>query len=591
MSVVSTSALARRFGGVTAVDSLDLDITGGVVGLLGPNGSGKTTLLRMLATVLSPSSGDVSIFGLDPVEEQRADRDPAAARLPASGARLLPRVLGLRSRRLRRGAEGDDRSLRSHRRGPPSADRGRPGRRHAQEDPGAVRWAAPSASRSPRRCSARPTCSCSTSRPPVSIRRSGCSCVRCCRNTVGSGTVLLSTHHTVEVAAFCQRVIVMLRVVCTSTGRRPSSPGWRRGRVWVDARPSSASKSAWITADGTVRAIGDPPPGAELVEPTIDDGYLLIANGWSDAMTSTLDSLAAPRPSPPLAGARRGRGPSQPEGAVGVARYRIGRMVRVQHAERRFRRWRLPPADGVVRRRGRGALRARSAGRRSRSHDRRSRGARSGRSMPTSAPSADCSVSGRPFWSPCCSRAWCSRSSSSRVACGSRTVPAGGNDTVFSFVEMLQPLVLFVLAVTAGVALGRASAHRTIVSVAGGLVIVAHSASSTGRGSGRPAAVGHADPDPADRGRPRCRLLPTDRSLDLDAVRSRPVRAALGTGDGPPSDGGVGTSSFSPAWPSRSPGSQFAAGVVGRGPRRARDHGCGGRRPEVIVTPAGLSGA
>jgi ABC-2 type transport system ATP-binding protein len=74
MSVVNTTALTRRFGGVAAVDSLDLDVTSGVVGLLGPNGSGKTTLLRMLATVLSPTSGDVSIFGLDPSKSsQRTD--------------------------------------------------------------------------------------------------------------------------------------------------------------------------------------------------------------------------------------------------------------------------------------------------------------------------------------------------------------------------------------------------------------------------------------------------------------------------------------------------------------------------------------
>ena len=74
MSVVSTLALTRRFGGVAAVDALDLDVNGGVVGLLGPNGSGKTTLLRMLATVLSPTSGDVSIFGLDPARtSERTD--------------------------------------------------------------------------------------------------------------------------------------------------------------------------------------------------------------------------------------------------------------------------------------------------------------------------------------------------------------------------------------------------------------------------------------------------------------------------------------------------------------------------------------
>jgi hypothetical protein len=51
--------------------------------------------------------------------------------------------------------------------------------------------------------------------------------------------------------------------------------------------------------------------------------------------------------------------------------------------------------------------------------------------------------------------------------------PVGGNEAVFSVVEMLQPPILFVVTATAGVALGRASAHRTIVSVTGALVIAA----------------------------------------------------------------------------------------------------------------------
>ena len=117
MSIVSTTALTRRFGGVAAVDSLDLDVNGGVVGLLGPNGSGKTTLLRMLATVLSPTSGDVSIFGLDPSRSSRAHRHPTPARLPATGTRLLSRILGVRSRRLRRRVEGDVGALGAYRRG------------------------------------------------------------------------------------------------------------------------------------------------------------------------------------------------------------------------------------------------------------------------------------------------------------------------------------------------------------------------------------------------------------------------------------------------------------------------------------------
>jgi len=58
--------LRRRFGRTDAVAGVSLEVGVGVLGLLGPNGAGKTSLLRMLATVLSPSSGNVRLLGRDP---------------------------------------------------------------------------------------------------------------------------------------------------------------------------------------------------------------------------------------------------------------------------------------------------------------------------------------------------------------------------------------------------------------------------------------------------------------------------------------------------------------------------------------------
>ena len=52
-------------GGVTALEGLDLTIPPGVFGLLGPNGSGKTTLMRVLATLLEPTAGRVTVDGHD----------------------------------------------------------------------------------------------------------------------------------------------------------------------------------------------------------------------------------------------------------------------------------------------------------------------------------------------------------------------------------------------------------------------------------------------------------------------------------------------------------------------------------------------
>ena len=64
--MIETSALTRRFGGLTAVDGLDLSVGAGeVFGLLGPNGAGKTTVIKMLTTLLPPTSGEARVAGLD----------------------------------------------------------------------------------------------------------------------------------------------------------------------------------------------------------------------------------------------------------------------------------------------------------------------------------------------------------------------------------------------------------------------------------------------------------------------------------------------------------------------------------------------
>ena len=61
---LSVSHLTRRFGTRTAVDDLSVDLVPGeIFALLGPNGAGKTTTLRMLAGLLSPTSGEIRLDG------------------------------------------------------------------------------------------------------------------------------------------------------------------------------------------------------------------------------------------------------------------------------------------------------------------------------------------------------------------------------------------------------------------------------------------------------------------------------------------------------------------------------------------------
>ena len=65
MSVaITTSGLAKRYGGVTALEPLSLRVDAGeVFGFLGPNGAGKTTTIRLLLGLLQPSAGSAHVLG------------------------------------------------------------------------------------------------------------------------------------------------------------------------------------------------------------------------------------------------------------------------------------------------------------------------------------------------------------------------------------------------------------------------------------------------------------------------------------------------------------------------------------------------
>jgi len=73
---IQASGLTRKFGSLTAVDKLDLNIPkGAIYGFLGPNGSGKTTCIRLLTGLLSANAGTIEVLGLSlPRETEKLRR-------------------------------------------------------------------------------------------------------------------------------------------------------------------------------------------------------------------------------------------------------------------------------------------------------------------------------------------------------------------------------------------------------------------------------------------------------------------------------------------------------------------------------------
>jgi ABC-2 type transport system ATP-binding protein len=96
--MIEARGLVRTFktkrGPVHAVQGVDLDVADGeIVGFLGPNGAGKTTTMRMLATLITPTSGSATVAGCD------LSKDPVGVRrrigyVPQSGSTLPEAIAG-----------------------------------------------------------------------------------------------------------------------------------------------------------------------------------------------------------------------------------------------------------------------------------------------------------------------------------------------------------------------------------------------------------------------------------------------------------------------------------------------------------------
>jgi ABC-2 type transport system ATP-binding protein len=84
---VEVTSLTKQFGQITALNGVSFKIQPGeIFGLIGPNGAGKTTTIRAVCTLIKPSSGSISIFGLDAVKQPEKTREILSYLPEESGA-------------------------------------------------------------------------------------------------------------------------------------------------------------------------------------------------------------------------------------------------------------------------------------------------------------------------------------------------------------------------------------------------------------------------------------------------------------------------------------------------------------------------
>ncbi|MFE1010970.1 ABC transporter ATP-binding protein [Streptomyces sp. NPDC058794] len=275
---VSASGLSLSYGRTRALDDVSLRLTPGVTGLLGPNGAGKTTLLRVLATAVPADRGAFTVLGHDPGSARgRQEVRRRLGYLPQTPGfhpdftafefvdyvAVLKEMTGraARHREVRRVLEesglGDVRGRKIKKLS--GGMRQRVALAAALVgDPGFLVLDEPTVGLDPEQR------------------------MRFRELIAGAGegrTVLLSTHQTEDVAMLCNRVVVMAAGTVRFDGTPAGLTARAAGRVWSSGARDAGAKAGWRTGDGSFRNVGDPPEGAELVEPTLEDGYLLALDG------------------------------------------------------------------------------------------------------------------------------------------------------------------------------------------------------------------------------------------------------------------------------------------------------------------------
>jgi ABC-2 type transport system ATP-binding protein len=281
-SVVHASGLSLRYGRTTALADVSFTLHDGVTGLIGPNGAGKTTLLRIVATAIPPDQGALSVLGADP-------RTPAGRLAVRRRIGYLPQDPGfhpgftafefvdyvaiLKELTDRRARHQEVRRVLdavglADRRG-----------RRIRALSGGMRQRVALAS-----ALVGDPDLLILDEPTVGLDPEQRLRFREVIAELGEGrSVLLSTHQTEEVMALCQRVVVLDKGTVRFEGTPSDLAAHARDRVWTSGSRVPSALASWRTGNGRHRHVGEPPAGAELLEPTVEDGYLTLVDAPSGA--------------------------------------------------------------------------------------------------------------------------------------------------------------------------------------------------------------------------------------------------------------------------------------------------------------------
>ena len=285
-ATIEVDAVGRRYGSTWAVRDASLTLGRGVTGLLGPNGAGKTTLLRILATALPPTTGAVTLLGYDPA-------------VPAQQTRVR-RQLGYLPQEL-----GFPRGFTAFEFVDYVAvlkEWTRPGTRHEEvarvldavglTDSAAKRIRALSGGQRRRLGLAQALLGTPKilvlDEPTTGLDPEQRATLRTVLAEVArEAVVVLSTHQTEDLAALCERVVLLDDGRVNYDGTVVDFVGQAAGRVWLAAGPDPRARASWRTGTGLYGNIAEQAPsGAQLVEPSLEDAYLLL-RGAAPAQAAT----------------------------------------------------------------------------------------------------------------------------------------------------------------------------------------------------------------------------------------------------------------------------------------------------------------